>query len=109
VIRLGAASRRRAGLASAGGIQPGGSPATSCSSLLFCKRPALKQAAEYPFFECGKPGADAFSWSRHVYDFIQRDATCLNQDDAVRQTQCFGDIMGHKHCSKSRGFARGLR
>src|ERR1035438_2492049 len=69
--------------------------------LILDNRPALKHPAEYPFFECGEAGTAACSWSGYVYNLIQCNAACLNQDDAVRQTHGLGDVMRNEHCGKA--------
>ena len=71
------------------------------NTALSKQRPALKYAAEYAFFQCGEAGAAAGSWWRYVYDFVQCDAASLNQDDAVRQTYGFGNVMGYEHRGKA--------
>ncbi|MGA7695284.1 MAG: hypothetical protein WCA76_09655 [Candidatus Sulfotelmatobacter sp.] len=61
----------------------------------------MQHTAKYAFFKCGKAGAAAGSWSRYVYDFVQRDAPSLNQDDTVRQTYGLGNVMSHEHGGKT--------
>src|SRR5271156_6903536 len=69
--------------------------------LILDNRPALKHTAKYAFFKCGEAGAAACSWSRYVYDFVQRDTAPLNQDDAVGETYGLGNVMGYQHCGKT--------
>jgi len=69
--------------------------------VILDSRPALKHSAEYAFFKRGEAGAAAGAWSREVYDFIQRDAASFNQDDAVRQTDGLGNVMGYEHGGKT--------
>jgi hypothetical protein len=74
---------------------------TDLLPLILDHRPALQHAAEYAFFKCGEAGAAAGSWSRYVYDFVQRDAASLDQDDAVRQAYRLGNVMSDEHGGKA--------
>jgi hypothetical protein len=69
--------------------------------LILGHRPALKHAAKYALFQCGKAGAAACSWSGYVYDFVQCDAPSLYQNDAVCQTYGLGNVMSYEHCGKT--------
>src|ERR1700722_11278653 len=69
-------------------------------ACLLKRRPALKHAAKYAFFKCGEADAASGPWSWDVYDFVQRDASSFNQDNAVRQTYSLGNVMGHEHAGK---------
>jgi hypothetical protein len=58
-------------------------------------------ASKYAFLERGKSGTAACVWSRYIHNFVQCDASSLNQDDAIRQTYGFGYIMGDEHGGKA--------
>src|ERR1700678_2491622 len=69
--------------------------------LILDHRPTLEHAAQYAFLKCGKAGAATGSRPGYAYNFVQCDAASLNQNDAVRQAYCFGNIMSNKHCSET--------
>jgi hypothetical protein len=72
---------------------------TTESRVLSKHRTVFHDASKYAFLERGKSGAAAYVWSRYIHNFVECDT--LNQDDAIRQTYGFGNIMGDEHCGKA--------
>src|ERR1700723_2249654 len=89
---------------------------TNAGGAKFCSwRPATARPKSCPFktpngvslrvqvcvLERGKSGTAACAWSRYIHNFVPCDTASLNQDNAIRQTYGFGNIMGDEHCGKA--------
>src|ERR1700727_8024 len=71
------------------------------SVLVHLEGPALQNSSQNAVFDLCKVRTAAGARARKMNEFIQGDASALDEDDAIGQSDCFGDVMRDQHGRKS--------